>query len=175
MSRKNSVLLLCLLMFILIPNFSLAEPINVSNGFVTIPTGGGIVFPGGSILSDPAGITGPMGPMGPEGPSSSGAITANAVIKVCTGSTTCSCDSGKVIKALLAVTCPPNHFLERSALIDASATGWTAGCNYIKKTFIDLNDWYGNPAEPLPERLVLQTIDVYGSNPDNIVIACTTP
>jgi hypothetical protein len=64
-------IVMCLTMvsaFIAIPNLSTAaDNITITNGYLTLPTGGGIVFPGGAILNDSAGVTGPMGPMGPQG------------------------------------------------------------------------------------------------------------
>jgi len=66
MLKKSIVVLLCLAI-VSIPKLSSAEKISITDGLLTLPQGGGIVFPGGSILIDPAGITGPMGPMGPMG------------------------------------------------------------------------------------------------------------
>lgn len=67
MTKKIIVMLICLSAIISISVLSFAGPVNISDGFVTLPSGGGIVFPGGQILDSPTGITGDMGPAGPTG------------------------------------------------------------------------------------------------------------
>jgi hypothetical protein len=158
MLTKCIVMLLCLTLFAVIPcpSFS-AGPTTVKDGVLTLPPGGYIEFFDGTTLNSASRLE--------------GGITANADLKVCTGTMNCMCDAGKVVKALLAVTCAYPNAMNRSALIDASATGWTAACLQMQIKYKDIN------TDPNPHIPFMMVEDIYVTEvaPQNIVIGCTTP
>ena len=89
MLRKSIAIFLCMSAMISIPSYLMAAQVSIEGGLVKLPAGGGIQFPGGQVLSDPAGITGPKGDPGPAGVCSivSGGIHAGPVSMPASSST----------------------------------------------------------------------------------------
>lgn len=165
MLRKSIILLICLLVVTSIPVSLFAGQVSISDGYVNLPAGGGIVFPGGSILSDPAGITGPMGPPGPSG------MITNADIVSCYGQNFCYCGSGKVVKAVISAKCALGEYINTSAAADQFVTGWEVDCQKIDVTYspdqvvsIEGHGYY-----------VVTHVGTSSTAPQKIIISCTTP